>query len=393
LPIVLGTGVVSIFIVLAALYLSGELKIQQRLSLALEEARTRYFHTVESVMDAIVAVNEEQIIMLFNPAAEKMFGYSASEVLGQPLAMLLPEQFRANHSQHVSGFGQTGNAKRAMTRTPRLDIHGRRRDGSLFPIESTISRGYVNGRIQFTAVLRDESERRHAERQMYELNEQLRELSQSLQAVREQERALLSQELHDDVGQQLTGLKLDLSWLVNRLKDGREITLDKVEAMRGALNTCIATVRRMASEMRPIALDDLGFTAALQSLCHDLSERSAMPIHLDLDSRLDISNRDMGIALYRIVQEALTNVMRHAAAHQVWVTLRRDGDQAELSVQDDGVGLKTDQPRNGIGLVSMRERVLAIGGEFHIHNRSAGGTEVQIRWPLVQAARAQEHIA
>jgi signal transduction histidine kinase len=228
---------------------------------------------------------------------------------------------------------------------------------------------------------------------MYELNEQLRELSQSLQAVREQERALLSQELHDDVGQQLTGLKLDLSWLVNRLKDGREITLDKVEAMRGALNTCIATVRRMASEMRPIALDDLGFTAALQSLCHDLSERSAMPIHLDLDSRLDISNRDMGIALYRIVQEALTNVMRHAAAHQVWVTLRRDGDQAELSVQDDGVGLKTDQPRNGIGLVSMRERVLAIGGEFHIHNRSAGGTEVQIRWPLVQAARAQEHIA
>ena len=382
LPIVLGTAVVSVFIALAAMFLSTELKVQQRLSAALGEARTRYYHTVESVMDAIVAVDEDQHITLFNPAAEKMFGYPAQEVLGQPLNLLLPESFRANHSQHIREFGKTGSAQRSMTRTPRLDIHGRRRDGSLFPIESTISRAHINGKLQFTAVLRDESERRRAERQMHELNEQLRELSQSLQAVREQERALLSQELHDDVGQQLTGLKLDLSWLVNRLKDGRAITLDKVEAMRSALNTCISSVRRMASEMRPIVLDDLGFAAAVQSLCQDLSERSAMPIELDLDPRLDIDDRDMGIALYRIVQEALTNVLRHAHAHHVWVTLRRDADEAELSVQDDGVGLASDQPRNGIGLVSMRERVLALGGEFDLHNRKSGGTHVKIRWPL-----------
>jgi PAS domain S-box-containing protein len=381
LPIVLGTAVVSVFIGLAAMFLSSELKLQQRLSAALDDARTRYYHTVESVMDAIVAVDESQNIILFNPAAEKMFGYTAQAIIGQPLNLLLPEQYRANHAQHIQGFGQTGNAQRSMTRTPRLDIHGRRSDGSLFPIESTISRTRIDGKIQFTAVLRDESERRH------ELNEQLRELSQSLQAVREQERALLSQELHDDVGQQLTGLKLDLSWLANRLKDGREVTFDKVEAMRAALNTCISSVRRMASEMRPIALDDLGFSAALQSLCQDLSERSAMPIALDLDPRLDIDNRDMGIALYRIVQEALTNVLRHAHAHHVWVTLRRDGDDAELSVQDDGVGLTQDQPRNGIGLVSMRERVLALGGEFDIHNRTLGGTEVQIRWSLRHPTR------
>ena len=163
---------------------------------------------------------------------------------------------------------------------------------------------------------------------------------------------------------------------------GRAITLDKVEAMRSALNTCISSVRRMASEMRPIVLDDLGFAAAVQSLCQDLSERSAMPIELDLDPRLDIDDRDMGIALYRIVQEALTNVLRHAHAHHVWVTLRRDADEAELSVQDDGVGLASDQPRNGIGLVSMRERVLALGGEFNIYNRESGGTHVKIRWPL-----------
>jgi PAS domain S-box-containing protein len=391
LPIVLGTGLVAVFILLAAGFLSSELKNQQRLSLALDEARTRYYHTVESVMDAIVAVDEDQRITLFNPAAEKMFDYTATEVMGQPLSMLLPEAFRENHPQHIREFGQTGAPQRPMTRTPRLDIHGQRRDGSLFPIESTISHGRINGRIQFTAVLRDESERRRAERQMYQLNEQLRELSQSLQAVREQERSLLSQELHDDIGQQLTGLKLDLSWVVNRLKDGREVTLDKVEAMRSALNTCIASVRRMASEMRPIALDDLGFSAALQALCKDLSERSAMPIRLDLDPRLDIVDRDMGIALYRIIQEALTNVLRHAQAQHVWVTLHCEEDQAKLSVQDDGVGLQADQPRNGIGLVSMRERVLALGGEFDIHNRPEGGAEVCIRWPLKRTLRATEH--
>ena len=278
-----------------------------------------------------------------------------------------------------------------MTRTPRLDIHGQRRDGSLFPIESTISHGQINGRIQFTAVLRDESKRRRAERQMVELNEQLRELSQSLQAVREQERALLSQELHDDVGQQLTGLKLDLSWLINRLKDGREITLDKIETMRTALNTCIASVRRMASEMRPIALDDLGLSAALQALCRDLSERSAMPIQLDLDPHLDIEDREMGIALYRIVQEALTNVLRHAQAQHVWITLHGEQAQAELSIADDGVGLQVNQARNGIGLVGMRERVLALGGEFLIQNRPAGGTEVRIRWPLIRSIREMDH--
>jgi PAS domain S-box-containing protein len=393
LPIVLGAVMLSIFIVLAAFFLSNELKSQQRLSVALDEARTRYFHTVESVMDAIVAVDEDLRIILFNPAAEKMFGYASSDILGHPLSMLLPEQFRAHHSQHVHEFGQTGNAQRSMTRTPRLDIYGRRRDGSHFPIESTISRARIDGRVQFTAVLRDESERRRAEREMSELNEQLRDLSQSLQVVREQERALLSQELHDDIGQQLTGLKLDLSWLVNRLKDGRDITLDRVGAMKTALNTCISSVRRMASEMRPIALDDLGFAAALQTLCLDLSGRSAMPIDLDLDPRLEITDREMGIALYRIVQEALTNVLRHAHAHHVWVILRRDGDWAELSVQDDGVGLTTGPSRSGIGLVSMRERVLALGGTFDIHNRSAGGTEVQIRWPLVSATRTQEDMA
>ena len=393
MPILLGTAVLAVFILLAASYLSSELKLQQRLSLALGEARTRYFHTVETVMDAIVAIDEDQHIILFNPAAEKMFGYASSEVMGQPLSMLLPEKFRPNHAQHVRAFGQADIAQRPMTRTPRLDIYGRRRDGQLFPIESTISHGRVNGRLQFTAVLRDESERRRAERQMQELNAQLRELSQSLQAVREQERALLSQELHDDVGQQLTGLKLDLSWLVNRLKDGREISLDKVEAMRQALNTCISSVRRMASEMRPLLLDDLGFTAALQSLCKDLSERSAMPIDLDLDPRMDMNDREMGIALYRIVQEALTNVLRHASAQHVWLTLRREGEQAELSIQDDGVGLQEGQPRNGIGLVSMRERVLSLGGEFDIHNRQGGGVEVCIRWPWKLTPSPREHTA
>ena len=210
-PIALGGLLACIFISIAAGYLSRELTRQAQLAAALRDANNRYHQTIESVMDAIVATDEDQIVRLFNPAAERMFGLTAAQVVGGPLERLLPQRVRNVHHRHIERFTVGIGTSRAMA--PNIEIAGLRADGSEFPIESTISQTMIGGRPQLIAVLRDMTQRRRAEAELREMNRQLRGLSASLQDVREQERTRIAMELHDELGQQLTGLKLELSWL------------------------------------------------------------------------------------------------------------------------------------------------------------------------------------
>ena len=168
---------------------------------------------------------------------------------------------------------------------PNIEITGLRADGTEFPIESTISQTLIEGKPQLTAVLRDITQRRRAEEDLREMNRQLRSLSASLQEVREQERTRIAMELHDDLGQQLTGLKLELSWLGGRLKEGRQATPDEVGAMRQLLDTAIASVRRIATELRPLILDDLGFGEAVAWQTAEFAKRSGLDITLDLQAQ------------------------------------------------------------------------------------------------------------
>jgi PAS domain S-box-containing protein len=216
----------GVFMVCVAAYMVRKLRQEEVLTANLRDATDRYHHTIDSVMDAVVAVDESLIIRLFNPAAELMFGYQAEHMLGRPLSDLMPERSRAGHDLHVGRFMRSDVASRAMSLAPQLDITGLRSDGSEFPIESTISQTWIGQHKQLTAVLRDVTQRRRAEAEVYRTNQQLRELSAALQHVREEERARIARELHDELGQQLTGLKLDLSWLANRLKEGREANPD-----------------------------------------------------------------------------------------------------------------------------------------------------------------------
>jgi PAS domain S-box-containing protein len=168
---------VCLFITGAAGLLIREVMRQQKLTDELGAAHNRYQHTIDSVMDAIIAVDEMQNITLFNPSAERMFGYEAEKVIGQPLSILLPERFRGAHHGHVQGFKKTDVNSRTMG--PQLGIVGLRSDGTEFPIDSTISQTIINGRMQLTAVLRDVTERRRAENELREMNHQLRVLSEA----------------------------------------------------------------------------------------------------------------------------------------------------------------------------------------------------------------------
>ena len=379
-PIALGAGLIAFFIVVVAFLLVGEMQREEKLSHALSQVTNRYEHTVDSVMDAIVAVDAQQQIVLFNPAAERMFKRSAEQVVGQPLSLLLPERFKSLHTHHVGDFASSSTASRTMA--PQLDIVGIRSDGVEFPIESTISVTHVGGAVQMTAVLRDVSEHRRAEAELRKMNTQLRDLSSSLQEVREQERSRIARELHDELGQQLTGLKLDFSWLRTRLKEGRDADPGRVDEMKQALDQAIASVRRISTELRPPILDDLGFGEAVVWQAREIARRSGLALEMDMAAADRVQDKGLATALFRITQESMTNIVRHAQAHQVRIGLHVVDQNLVLSVRDDGTGF-VEARKGGVGLASMQERAMAMGGTFHVGRHGQGpGTEITVSLPL-----------
>ncbi|QKM65185.1 hypothetical protein DCO17_08025 [Polynucleobacter tropicus] len=380
IPIVMSSTLVSLFIIVAAGLLIREAMRQQKLADELGMVHDRYRHTIESVMDAIIAVDEDKNIILFNPSAERMFGLEAKDVLGQPLAMLLPERFRDAHHSHVKKFGSSEVGSRAMG--PQLGIVGLRSDGVEFPIESTISQTIINGKKQLTAVLRDVTERRKSEIELREMNRQLRGLSEALENIREEERARIARELHDDLGQQLTGLKLELTWLNGRIKEGRLPPEDRILEMKQQLDGAIASVRRISTELRPIILDDLGFAEAVKWLIGEFTKRTHVPVELNLNAEVCVSNSELATALFRIVQESLTNIARHAQATLVQITLDKDEHYLTLTISDNGIGLPAEMQSGGFGLVSMRERANALGAKFTMANGRLSGVVIRVEFDL-----------
>lgn len=380
IPIGLGGGLVCLITVTVAWFLLRKLRNKESLEKALRVANDLYQHTVNSVMDAIVAIDETQHIVLFNPAAEQMFGRTASEVLGQSFDLLIPESIRIRHQGHVARYATQESGSRSMNAA--LQITGKRADGQEFPIESTISKSFVDGKLQMTAVLRDVTAQRQAEVDLRTLNAQLRSLATALQSVREQERSRIARELHDQLGQQLTGIKLSLSWLGNRLKDGRTATPDAVDEIRYLLDAAITSVRRISTELRPRILDDLGFTEALSAQIFEFTKHSELNVALNLSAAQRVYGDAQATALFRIVQEALTNVARHANATQVNIDLMTEHDNLVLRVHDNGQGMQEGVRPGRIGVVSMRERAISIGAQFSISSSAGVGTTIEVEIPF-----------
>ncbi len=380
MTVVAGTLLVSFFILVAAALLAIELRREALLNSALQEADDRYRLTIDSVMDAIVSVDESQNIVMFNTAAEHMFGVSAADIIGKPMASLMPLPRRDAHTGHVRSFTNSSVPSRGMGE--QMDILGLRADGSEFPLESAISQTMINGKPQFTAVLRDVTERHRKDADLRRVNSELRQLSISLQSVREEERTRISRELHDELGQQLTGLKLELTWLSARLREGRQPEPGMLDAMREMLDGTILSVRRISTELRPRILDDLDLAEAVCWQVEELTKRSNLQAVCNLPAAELVREDALATALFRIVQEALTNVARHANADHLEVSFVRDGDELVLSVRDSGNGFVHDENGRGIGLVSMRERATAVDGKFTIMSAPGHGTTIEVRVPF-----------
>ena len=356
---------------------------ESRARTALDESQARLAAVMDSAMDAIVTVDEEQRIVLFNRAAEATFRCSRDAALGATLERFLPARFRAGHAAHLEHFGRTGVTNRRMGDATTL--WALRADGGEFPIEASISQVVEGGHRFYTVILRDITKRKEYEDMLARQQAELRELSARVLEAREEEKTLLARELHDELGQLLTAMKLDLAWLRERLP-GQPVELAaRAAQMDAVLDRTVTSVRRIAAELRPLMLDDLGLQDAIAWLVEDFSKHSGIACRLSAppDAVLENVERQVATTLYRVLQESLTNVARHSGANNAWVVLGESGNMLQLEVEDDGHGIvAADFARSrSLGLKGMRERVRYIGGSVEIGHAPRGGTRVLVRVP------------
>ena len=348
--------------------------------LARSEARLRGI--LDSAMDAIITVDERQHIVLFNHAAEVVFGCPRDQAIGAPLVWFVPERFRAGHGEHVRRFGSTGPTSRRMG-AARV-VTGLRRNGEEFPIEASISQTAEQGQRFYTVILRDVTERVRNEEALRHSREELRQFSVAANSVREQEKSRIARELHDELGQALTALKIDVGWLKERLAaSGGEVAL-KLSNMQVLLDGTVAAARRISADLRPLMLDDLGLVAACDWLVNNFTQRTGIACELAMSGdELDLPD-PYATALFRVLQESLTNVARHAEASLVEVTLERDDTHVMLTVRDNGKGFATGDPRkpNSFGLLGLRERAYLLGGQARISSQPGKGTTVELQLPF-----------
>src|SRR6266511_5719607 len=355
---------------------------------ALQDVEARVASIVESAMDAVITVDEKQRVVMFNAAAEAMFGCPRGQAIGAPLAWFIPERFRAEHERHIRRFGETGTSSRRMG-AQRI-VTGLRRNGEEFPIDASISQITEGGKKFYTVILRDVTERVQAEEALRRSQEELRELASGMNSVREQEKSRIARELHDELGQALTALKLDVAWLSERLPAGDAAIPEKLKAMQAMIDGTVAATRRISSDLRPLILDDLGLVPAAEWLVQEFTLRTGIPCDLHVGSpELELKDPH-ATAIFRILQESLTNVARHAKAQRVEVALGRSDGTVTLNVRDNGRGFNLDDPRrpNAFGLMGLRERVSLLGGDVRIESQPGQGTVLHVQIPLEERAQA-----
>jgi PAS domain S-box-containing protein len=238
----------------------------------------------------------------------------------------------------------------------------------------------------------DITELREAEEGLERSQQQLRALSAHLQSVREQERTRIAREIHDELGQALTALKLDVASLA-RKSAGDPVIEQKTRAMVELINETIQTVRRIATELRPAILDDLGLPAALEWQTHEFQKRTGLACELKMDPDLKVAPGP-STELFRVFQETLTNIVRHARASAVTIYFGRQDDRVVLEVRDNGVGIAETQVSGlrSLGITGMRERVHLLGGDIQLTGIPGQGTTVRIQVPAEHAEQPREQL-
>jgi PAS domain S-box-containing protein len=367
---------------------------------------------VDSSDDAIVSKTLDGIITSWNPSAERIFGYSAQEAIGKHITLIIPHE----------RWDEETNIIERLRRGERLDHFRtvrRRKDGSLFDVSLTISpvkdsKGSIIGASKvardITAEVRADEALRVSEREFRNLSQsldyqirsrtrELQELSWQIMRARDEERRYVARELHDSAGQSLAVLAMQVDQLLQKSSDSPNLAAD-IERIRETVCHLHSEIRTTSYLLHPPLLDESGLQAAISWYAAGLTERTALPIDLDIPDTLGRLPRDLELVLFRFIQEAVTNIHRHAGAKRAWITISRSEGQVTAEVRDNGAGISPDRLTqirsggSGVGIRGMRERLRQFQGSMEIDSDTTG-TKIGVVIPIPEdqtanLPRAQE---
>ena len=350
--------------------------------------QSQILNLIDSATDAIITLNESHRVVLFNQAAEKMFGHAMQSMLGNTIDVLIPPEYHSSHHQHVTRFAEKGESVRQMGKD--LVLYGMHANGARFPIEASISKALVNGTVLLTVILRDISTRVAAQAALSQAKTDLKKFFRTSQEARENEKRRIARELHDELGQSLTALKLDASWLQKKLQDSSDLQ-EHVQNMVKLIDRTITSSRRISADLRPLMLDDLGLAEAIEWLCKDSTRSTGLSVKLNTTGLAHIADTAVASALYRVVQEAVNNVIKHSQASKLSVNIESDDHVARLMVQDNGKGmsLEDEGKRGSYGLMGIKERIYMLDGTVSINSARGSGTNLTVSIPLNTQSNSQ----
>lgn len=337
---------------------------------------------LQSAMDGVVVIDAARQIVLVNHMVERMFGYPAQQLLEKSLDVLLPSRFSNEQRRRIDRLA----AARIHGRRSRVELKGVRADGESLSLNASIARVTVHGEIFLALILQDSttSESRQEIKQRPVRPSELRRWAVSSQQATEVEKKRFSKKLYDDIGQRLSVLKLDLDWLENSLSNTDDCFPARLAQMQGLLDNVIRMTKSMASALRPPLLDDFGLLPAVEWIAENFQKKTSinctvestgMPIKLDdaIES-----------AVFRVIQEGLSNIERHAHAKNAKIAFTRTGDRLDVMIQDDGIGMTSGSENKPgcYGLIAMQERIFVLGGTICIQNTLSHGVAIHASIPI-----------
>jgi PAS domain S-box-containing protein len=337
-----------------------DLLSQKQTEEALRDREARLRTILSTAADAVITIDESGTIDSVNLAAERMFGYTAAEMMGRNVTMLMASPYREEHDGYLARYLKTGE-KRIIGIG--REVQGRGKDGLTFPLDLGVSEFDAQGRRLFTGVLRDISARKQLEREVLEV------------ATLEQRR--IGQALHDSTGQELLALGLLAESLSETVKDQFPAMLPLVEKIGDGLQRALAQIRDYSRGLIPVEVDARGLQVALAQLAERVSALHGVECTLECKEPLEVPDNHAATHLYHIAQEAVTNALRHAHPKRVTIHLESCAKFITLRVTDDGLGLPAEPlDSKGMGLKIMRYRAGLINGRLSVEPAGSGGTQV-----------------
>ncbi|HTO94752.1 MAG TPA: PAS domain-containing sensor histidine kinase [Bacteroidota bacterium] len=358
-----------------------------RLEEARRESEERYRALVDLSPEAIVVHASGMIVYVNEATVRLLMAPSREALIGRSFLDFVPPEYKPDVIRRMA------LPEEEVRKEGPLLVKATRADGQDFYLEAIGSRITYRGVPAAQVILRDISDRVRAYEEISASREQLRSLATHLQSVRESERGAIAREIHDELGGALTALKLDLASFEDVLPgeeshDLRAALVEKLESMSSLIDSTVQTMRRIITQLRPVLLDSLGLSAAIEWLAEDFEHRTGIACRARISGEAFAHDHDRATAVYRIVQETLTNVARHSGATQVDIAMESDAAAFRLSVSDNGRGITGEQMDAGVsfGIIGMKERALILGGELTIAAGADGGTRVALVLPLDAAA-------